>query len=148
MSTAHPDDSGQWVLLQYKIDGLPVVMKAMEALPGDEARNKYTWLTVVTWRYDGTERNGMPSDEINVKMIALEKAIDELQERQLCMQVYTRTGNHVKELVYYIGDRDVFMEGFNEVLADHPRYPLEIDFYEDPAWEDLQTVQKNYLNEK
>ena len=64
-----------------------------------------------------------------------------------------RAGHHRKadlwltplQITPDIEDRTAFMEAFNDVLADHPRYPLEISFYEDPNWEDLQTVHKVYL---
>jgi len=78
-------------------------------------------------------------------MIQLEHAIDTIQENELCVQVYSKTGNGLKELVYYIGDRDEFMQTLNDALSDQPRYPLEIEFFEDPEWGDLMTVQRVYL---
>ncbi len=137
-----------WILVKYENEGYRIVMKAMQELPAESVRNQFTWLTVVSWRYDRTENNGMPVPETNSQMINLEDAIDAIQEKDLCVQVYTKTGNGLKELVYYIGDRDDFMKAFNEVLADHPRYPLNIEFFEDPEWSDLQTVHKVYLNKE
>ena len=51
----------------------------------------------------------------------------------------------MKELVYYIGDREAFVASFNEELAGQPRYPLQIEFFDDPEWGDLQTVHRVYL---
>jgi hypothetical protein len=103
------------------------------------------WLTVIAWRYGRAENNGMPLPAVNSQMVDLEHAIDSIQESELCVQVYSRTGNGLKELVYYISDRDEFIKAFNEALAHHPRYPLEIEFFNDPEWGDLQTVHKVYL---
>ena len=47
---------------------------------------------------------------------------------------YSRTGPGLKELVYYIADRDEFMEKLNAALADHPPYPIEIEFHADSEW--------------
>jgi hypothetical protein len=43
-------------------------------------------------------------------------------------------------------DRDVFMTNFNEALSGHPRYPLEINFYEDPDWSDLSKLLADFNN--
>ncbi len=81
-------------------------------------------------------------------MKQLEASIDTLQENELSVQVYARTGKGLKELVYYIGDRDEFMSAFNQALSDQPRYPLDIEFFEDPDWKDLQTVQSIYVQKE
>ena len=155
MSRAAPDwpdgydpNTVPWIVGKYEIDGNVVVMKVLENRPPKAVRELFSWLTVVTWRYDGDENSGMPLPEVNEQMVLLETTVDILQERQLCMQVYTKTGDGLKELVYYIGDREEFMRAFNEVLADQPRYPLEIDFYEDPDWSDLDTVHRVFLSEE
>lgn len=137
-----------WLLLEYQNEGYPIVMKVMEELPSESVRDRFGWLTVISWKYDRTENNGMPLPAVNSQMVDLEHAIDEIQENDLCVQVYSKTGNGLKELVYYISDRDEFMTSFNEVLADHPRYPLDIEFFEDPQWGDLQTVHKVYLKKE
>jgi hypothetical protein len=140
--------SAPWVLLEGQVDGLPVVIKVMEELPPAAVRERFGWLTVISWRYDVFENDGMPPTAINHQMIQLETAIDDVQESELCVQVYSKTGNGLKELVYYIGDRDEFMRAFNEALDDQPRYPLEIEFFEDREWGDLQTVHRVYLRKE
>ena len=140
--------STPWVVLKGEADGLPIIIKVMEELPPDAVRDQFGWLTVISWRYDASENNGMPVPDVNDQMIRLESTIDNIQEKELCVQVYSKTGNGLKELVYYIGDRDEFMRAFNEALADQPRYPLEIEFFEDPEWGDLQTVHRVYLKKE
>ena len=38
----------------------------------------------------------------------------------------------------YIGNREQFLASLNLVLRSHPRYPIEISFYEDPQWRELE----------
>lgn len=140
--------SPSWLLLEYQNEGHPIVMKIIEELPSESVRERFGWLTVISWRYDRTENNGMPSSSVNGRMIDLEKAIDNIQENKLCFQVYGKTGNGLKELAYYIGDRDEFMKALNVALANHPRYPLDIEFFNDPDWRDLQTVHEVYLDKE
>ena len=128
-------------------DGLPVIYKFVNELPETEVRDKLQWLTVVSWKYDGAENNGMPLSEENQRMIVLEEIIDdELESSNVSRHVYSRTGNNLKNLVYYIHDRDQFLEKFNRAFAKHARYPPEITFYEDREWEDFRSLLSDFSN--
>ncbi len=129
------------IIGETKEDGLPVIFKFVDELPSQQTRESFRWLTVISWRYDGSVRSGMPPETTNEQMVALEHAIDELEEAALCRHAYSRTGNGLKELVYYISDRDQFMAALNNALSEHPRYPIEINFYEDQQWEDFQKLR-------
>ena len=126
---------------ETKEDGLPVIFKFVDELPSQDTRERFRWLTVISWKYDGSVRNGMPPESTNKQMIALEHAIDEIEEAALCRHAYSRTGNGLKELVYYISDQGQFMDAFNNALSEHPGYPIEINFYDDQEWEDFQKLR-------
>jgi hypothetical protein len=123
-------------------DSKPVLYKLLVgALPVAAVVEKLPWLTIISWDYDGSEHNGMPPEAVNEQMMALEETISAQLERDgFLIQTYSRTGNNLKEFYYYINDRDRFIEAFNAALADHERYPIEITFYQDPKWQDLQEV--------
>lgn len=107
----------------------------MNEPPSEHTRNSLPWLTVISWSYDGTENNGMPPRVINERMMALEDAIeDNVIGDCFCQHAISKTGSNLKELIYYIHDRDSFMEKFNAALKTHDRYPIEITFYHDPDW--------------
>ena len=130
-------------------DGRPVIWKFVNEAPSFEQRKRLPWLVIITWRYDGGERNGMPLHDDNQKMIALESALQEhVVSPDLCIHAYSRTGNNTKELVYYISDRERFMDSLNRALRSQPRYPIEIDFYEDPEWGDFTALLKRFANAK
>ena len=44
------------------------------------------------------------------------------------------TGMGLKEWIFYARTREQFLDEFNQLLAGHPGYPIEIEFAEDPAW--------------
>jgi hypothetical protein len=136
----HSDELG--IIGETNEDGLPVIYRLVDELPGADVRNSLPWLTVISWRYDREARNGMPPVAINDRMIALERAIDEIEASSLCRHAYSRTGNGLKEFAYYITDRDRFMGAFNAAVRKHPRYPIEIEFFEDPEWADFQKVRE------
>jgi len=120
----------------YK-DGLPVIWKFVDEAPSVDVRDALTWLTVISWEYDGSENNGMPEKAINERMIQLEDAIDdEVVATGFCEHAISKTGSNLKELIYYIHDRDSFLERLNMALRSHDRYPIEITFYKDPDWKE------------
>ena len=138
-----PDAQELGIIGEVKEDGLPVIYKFVDEYPSTEVRANYPWVTVISWKYDGSSRNGMPPDDINQRMITLERVMEKsLDNEGYSRHAYSRTGNHLKELVYYISDREAFISAFNDALANHPRYPIEINFYEDPEWEDFQVILK------
>lgn len=134
-----------WSVGEAKIQGKPVVYKFMNELPSKDLRDKMIWLTVVSWKYDGSTNNGMPPGHVNEAMIRLEDGLETIRGREgLYFDVYSATGNNLKEFVFYIADREEFMGNFNEALHGHEAYPIEINFYEDKEWSDLVKLQADF----
>ena len=135
----------KWSVGESKIQGKPVVYKFMNELPEVALRNKMSWLTVVSWKYDGSTNNGMPPKEVNEVMIQLEDGLETIEGREsLYFDVYSATGNELKEFVFYIADREEFMSNFNKALSDQPAYPIEVNFYEDKDWSELTKLQSDF----
>lgn len=141
-ATAAATEPSKVLLARTYEDGRPVLYKAlMDKLPAAAAREKLPWLTIIEWQYDGSENNGMPPESETIRMATLEDAISAQLEREgFLRHAYSRTGNDLKELVYYVNDRDTFIEAFNAALAGHQRYPIEITFHEDSRWQYLEEL--------
>lgn len=134
-----------WSVGEAKIEGKPVVYKFMNELPEENLRAKMSWLTVVSWKYDGSTNNGMPPKQVNDSMIKLEDDLETIEGREsLYYDVYSATGNNLKEFVFYIADREEFMGNFNKALSGHPVYSIDINFYEDKEWSDLVKLQTDF----
>lgn len=143
MAANAEDESG--IIGRAYEDGMPVIYKFVNELPEDKIRSSLTWLTVISWEYDGSPNNGMPLHNDNQAMIALEDAIEELiGNGHLLRHAYSRTGNNLKELCYYINDQDQFLEALNKSLSNHPRYPIEINFYQDDEWDDFRRLLNDF----
>ncbi len=136
-----PNDPKGVIGRSYK-DGLPVIWRFVNEKPSDETREALPWLTVISWEYDGSNDNGMPPRDINDRMIQMEDAIEEgVEASGLCEHAISTTGSNRKELIYYINDRDRFLERLNLVLRSHERFPIEITFYEDPEWKEHENAR-------
>ncbi|MGB1040480.1 MAG: DUF695 domain-containing protein [Flavobacteriales bacterium] len=129
------------IIGKYEEDGFPIIVRFVNEIPHDSVISSMPWFTVISWKYDGATRNGMPPELINIKMIELEKALESVfWKNNICRHAYNRTGNNLKEFNYYITNRDEFMSQFNRVLKDHNPYPIEIVFYQDPEWNELHEI--------
>jgi hypothetical protein len=143
--TANAEEEEKGIIGRIYEDGVPVIYKFVNEFPEGTIRSKLSWLTVISWKYDGSANNGMPLNDENRRMITLEDAIEEnIENDQVLRHVYSRTGNNLKELVYYINAQDSFLEAFNKTLSGHPRYPIEINFYQDTDWEDFKRLLNDF----
>ena len=134
-----------WSVGEASVEGKPVVYKFMNEFPDENTRESMPWLTVVSWKYNGSSNNGMPPSEVNKQMIKLEDGLEKIEGREsLYFDVYSVTGNDLKEFVFYIADREKFMSNFNSALKGHEVYPIEINFYEDKGWSDLEKLQSDF----
>ncbi len=121
-------------------NGLPVLWTFVPELPDADARRTSPWLTVLQWKYDGSDSNGMPSSQENERMLSLETALGEVERKGFCFEAYRRVGCGLREFVFYVADQESFLAEFNGHVAGHPRYPIEIKFYQDEKWSELQEL--------
>ena len=133
------------IIGRYYENDFPVIMKFVNELPEPKTIDRLPFLTVVSWKYDGGENNGMPPKEINERMIVLEDALEKAMDSTSCFtHAYSRTGNNLKEIVYYSTNQDDFISMINFTLEEHDVYPIEITFYEDRAWSEFKKVLEDF----
>ena len=53
-------DEEKGIIARSYENGLPVILRLVDEIPQTTVRGKFKWLTVMSWKYDGTSRNGMP----------------------------------------------------------------------------------------
>lgn len=124
--------------------GMPVIYSFDNYLPEKSVIEDFPTLVVIKWEYDGSENNGMPTKEEQTKIYKLEEALNELADSGASFRAYARTGNNLREFVHYTVDQPVFLSVLNEALKEHPRYPLDIVFYQDPEWSDYKNLMANF----
>jgi hypothetical protein len=129
-----------WFVAEAKVNGNPLIVRARNKLPNNDTRKDFIWLTTISWSYS-LEPNGMPEREAQSRMNVLEDTIESQLERHgFCIQAISRTGNGKKEWSYYIRDREAFMEAFNKAMEGQLPFPIEINFFHDPQWLELNNL--------
>jgi hypothetical protein len=133
------------IIGRYYEGKYPVIIKFIKDLPIKDIQKHFPFLTVVSWKYEGSSNNRMPPIEINEKMVSLENALCKTMEKsKLFIHAYSRTGNNLKELIYYSKGIDEFMPLLNKTLENHETYPIDIDFFEDSEWTELKKLLEDF----
>jgi hypothetical protein len=145
MSAQGEAEPGKGIIGRVYEEGRPVIYKFVDELPPADVRAGLPWLLVISWRYDGSANNGMPLEAENRRMMVLEDTIeDSIAGEGVLRHAYSRTGNGLKELAYYIREPEPFLEAFNRAVGGHPEYPIDIRFYEDRDWRDLASLLEDF----
>ncbi|WP_144007164.1 DUF695 domain-containing protein, partial [Pelomonas sp. KK5] len=131
-------------IVETRKEGHRILWTYVPEMPTADVRSISPWLTVVRWEYDGSGNNGMPEADENQRMLMLEDALGRIERQSFFVEAYRRIGAGLREYVFYAADCDSFLAEFNSHVASHPRYPIEIKFYRDEAWSDLQGLINDF----
>lgn len=121
--------------------GQAAVFRVRFSKPNRPDLASLTWAIVIQWAYESDQQ--MPPAEVNAAQQSFEAALDPLAPSSHSELVHVSTGMGLKEWVFYARSREEFMGELNELLSGHPGYPIEIHFYEDPAWEVWEDLVKD-----
>jgi hypothetical protein len=111
--------------------------------PEEAGPGEFSTSVRIRWPYDG-DALGFPDDEDQQWMNRFEDRIEDLNWSEgLSWLMLVTTGLNVKEWLFYATDHEEFMQRFNKALRGLPRFPLEIEFVADPAWEQWDSVRRH-----
>jgi hypothetical protein len=114
--------------------GQGAVLRARFAKPDRDDLASLVWAIVIQWPYESGDGEQMPPAEVNAAQQTFEAALDPLSCSTHSELVHVSTGMGLKEWIFYARTREEFMAELNALLSGHPRYPLDIEFFEDPDW--------------
>lgn len=129
------EELNQWAIVtaDNQVTGENAIFRIRESRPSIPEIRSFTRAISISWRYDSD--SGMPSPETKAAMDTFEDAIDKLTWfNGFSELMYVATGGGDREWLFYSSDQERFMSELNELLAGHPAFPLEIEFYDDPEW--------------
>ena len=132
-----------WVIYETNDEGDgPKIWQIRESFPKNLDPTEYPTAVVVEWTYSD---DGLPDSEMLSAMHSFENLLDTLNtEAGNSFLVHIIRGSGVSELCYYVRDYKQFMAGFNEALSGQQRYPIEIEFMNDPDWEYRRSILETF----
>jgi hypothetical protein len=126
---------GEWVYVDAVNGADQLVMRLRTDRPADADIDSYRTAVVIKWEYPREPGTASPPADVLQRMEVFGEAVAGLAWAAGCsylMNVSTGLGR--REWCYYTKDRGEFMLRFNALLAGHDRYPLRIEFFDDPEW--------------
>jgi len=111
--------------------GERAIFRIRMAKPARKDLDYLVTAAVIKWPYQGQ----MPPADVNQQQLAFEKAIDPLTSEGGSELMQVATGMSLKEWIFYARSADAFMARLNTLLSGRPRYPIEVEFHDDPAWQ-------------
>lgn len=130
-----------WVIAESRGTEFPIVYRVRKTRPAGVDTAGYPTLLNIYWAYDGN--SGMPAPGTREQQSVFENAIDRIDAEAIGFLMLVITGECRKEWIYYIQDSQVFITTFNECLAGHPPYPIELEINSDPDWSTWQSFLAN-----
>ncbi|MCW4455685.1 DUF695 domain-containing protein [Flavobacterium sp. MXW15] len=137
------DERQDWVMYETNDEGDgPKLWQIRESFPENVDSAQYPVAVVIEWSYSD---EGLPDAEALSAIHTFEDSLGGLNtEAGNSFLVHIIRGSGVSELCYYVQDYNQFMAEFNDALSDQPRYPVEIEFMNDPGWEYRRSILENF----
>lgn len=111
--------------------GERAIFRIRMAKPPRKDLDSLVTAAVIKWPYQGQ----MPPDDVNQQQLAFERAIDPLTSEGGSELMQVATGMSLKEWIFYARSADAFMARLNTLLSRRPRYPIQVEFHDDPEWQ-------------
>lgn len=131
-----------WFTATAEQDGRTVVFRSRRGPPCGVALQDFPVYVSVLWPYEPANDGGMPDAATNAGQIALEDALITLDFAGHSHLMLVITGNGNKEWIWYARDFDGWIGRLNDVLREHPVYPINIEYQPDPEW----SLYRDFMN--
>lgn len=115
-------------------DGLPLIFRARQNIPIGANQSDFPHQVLVEWYFDASENNGMPLPDTNEAQVTFEDALASFDDGAMSYLMLVVTGNGRKFWYWYVRDVPAWLEKLNDLLTDHPVYPIGISDSLDPEW--------------
>lgn len=133
------DTDKHWSIAQATrpSDGRVIVYRYVEDFEPGFKRAAFPDRITVSWPYRGA--NGLPSKAEFRAMDDLENILEAAVEaRPFARLALVRTGDNLREWVYYAASQQQFMARVNDALHGRPVLPLQFGLASDPHWQRYQ----------
>lgn len=132
-----------WTLYETDDEGDgPRLWQLRGSFPADLVPTQYPVAVVVEWAYSD---EGLPDAATLSSLHGFEELLAPLDtDAGNSVLVHIIRGDGVSELCYYVQDYERFMADFNAALSGQARFPVEIEFMDDPEWEYRRSILENF----
>ena len=110
------------------------------------SRNDYPTRLNVFWSMRSPDKHGLPTTQEAADLGTFEdRLLEAVEKDESAWLVAVVTGRAERELVFYLQQPALFLQGLTDMPQEQERYPLEIHSQGDPDWsyyDDLAPVEQ------
>lgn len=142
-ASAFAEDVREWMILEAKEYGKPLIVRALSTVPDQSKRNLMPWRLTVEWRYEST-KEGLPTEGAIQKARVIEDDIDKLLQSQSPADLpLVETGNGVRRWYFYVRDPKAVEKAMQVYFDKRPEIIVSVKARKDQDWSALKEVVLN-----
>lgn len=105
-----------------------------------DSKASYPWIAGITFKYDGSNNNAMPSEEDYDSLNQIEEEIlQELSDKDGYLYIGRQTANNEREIYFACKDFRKPSKVFYKIQQDHSnKFEIEYDIYKDKYWHSFE----------
>jgi hypothetical protein len=123
-----------WFSAEGEEDGRPLIFRGRQYIPSGAVEPEFPTRVSIYWPYEPENDSGMPDEETTDAQYVMEDALESLDSGDYSYLMLVVTGNGRKEWHWYVADVAAWGERLNELLAEHPVFPISIEKTHEPDW--------------
>lgn len=123
-----------WFGAEGEEDGKPLIFRGRQYISSGVVESAYPTRVSIYWHYEPANESGMPDKETSDAQYELDDALNRLDAPESSFLMLVVTGNGRKVWHWYVSDVEAWMKRLNELLVDHPVFPIRIEKSHEPDW--------------
>ena len=127
------ESEGEWLEVKRKVDESIVLYRYRAAINPNVSYSDYPTLVAITWEFAEYDAPFKFQGSIQEHHSDLEQSLAHLIE-EYGVLILVRTGEGVKEWLWYVKDFENWMTKLNQSFSGKPAFPIKINSYDDPEW--------------
>ena len=132
----------EWLEVKRKVNESVAVYRYRTEIIPPVNTSDFPTLVAITWEFGDYEDPFKFQRSVEEHHADLEQSLDHLNGEENGFLFLVRTGDELKEWVWYVKDFENWMVKLNEAFAGKPAFPIRIDPYEDPEWTTFKQVNE------
>jgi len=128
------DSKDEWLEVKRKVNENVVLFRYRADINPEICFSDYPTLVSVTWEFAEYDDPFKFQGSIEEHHSDLEQSLEHLIEEGSGVLILVRTGEGVKEWLWYVKNFEDWMIKLNQSFSDKPAFPIKINPYDDPEW--------------
>jgi hypothetical protein len=128
------ESKDEWLEVKREVNESEVLYRYRAAINPALCFSEYPTLVSITWEFAEYDDPFKFQGSVEAHHADLETSLGGLNGEENGFLILVRTGEGVKEWLWYVKDFDDWMIKLNQSFSGKPAFPIKINPYDDPEW--------------